>query len=135
RMPGMSGLELLRLLKQQNPCTPVLVVTGFADGDTVARAHDSGALGVLHKPINLDEFVGLVEHVASASSPILIVDDDVALCGNLTEILREQDGVLPHPATSVELARRLAERIDFSAALIDLRLPDGDGMLLAHELR
>jgi DNA-binding response OmpR family regulator len=109
-------------------------MTGFADRDTVARAHHSGALAVVHKPLDLDAFLELVERVAAAEEAILVVEDDVALCGNLTDILCEQEGVLPHPATSVALARKLAAAIDFKAALIDLRLPDGSGLVLAREL-
>ncbi|HLT36709.1 MAG TPA: response regulator [Enhygromyxa sp.] len=134
RMPGLDGIELLSLIKERSPGTPVLVMTGFADRDTIARAHHSGALAVVHKPIDLDAFLELVERVAAAEDAILVVEDDVALCGNLTDILCEQRGVLPHPATSVALARKLAAAIDFKAALIDLRLPDGNGLVLAREL-
>ena len=134
RMPGIDGLELLELIKQRSPGTPVLVMTGYADRDTVARAHHSGALAVVNKPLDLDAFLELVERVAEAENAILVVEDDVALCGNLTEILCEQRGVIPHPATSIALARKLAAVIDFKAALIDLRLPDGNGMALVHEL-
>lgn len=135
RMPGMNGLDLLSTIKAKSPCTPVMVMTGYADRETVARAHDSGALAVVNKPLDLDAFIELVEHVAVADKPVLIVEDDVSLVGNLTEILIGQDGVLVHPTTNVTLARRLAEAVDFSVALIDLRLPDGDGLALARELR
>jgi DNA-binding NtrC family response regulator len=134
RMPGVDGLELLSLIKERSPGTPVLVMTGFADRDTIARAHHSGALAVVHKPLDLDAFLELVERIAEAEDAILVVEDDVALCGNLTDILCEQRGVLPHPATSVALARKLAAAVDFKAALIDLRLPDGNGLVLAREL-
>jgi two-component system response regulator HydG len=134
RMPGMDGLELLAMIKERSPGTPVLVMTGFADRDTVVRAHQSGALAVVNKPLDLDSFLELVERVAQAEEAILVVDDDVALCGNLAEILCEQSGVLPHPATSIALARKLAAAVDFKAALIDLRLPDGNGLVLAREL-
>jgi len=134
RMPGMDGLELLSLLKERSPSTPVLVMTSYADRDTLARAQHSGALSVVSKPLDLDAFLELVECVAAATSAVLIVEDDVALCGNITDILCEERGVLPHPATSVALARKLAAAVDFKAALIDLRLPDGSGMALAREL-
>jgi two-component system response regulator HydG len=135
RMPKVDGLELLALLKDRRPSTPILLMTGFADPDTVARAAHSGALGVVHKPIDLDELIVLVERISEAQFPVLIVEDDIGLCSNLIEILAEQRGFLPHPATNVALARRLAKQIDFGMVLLDLRLPDGDGLSLAHELR
>jgi DNA-binding NtrC family response regulator len=134
RMPGVDGIELLSLIKERSPGTPVLVMTGYADRDTVTRAHESGALAVVNKPLDLDALINLIERVAEAEKPVLVVEDDVALVGNLTDILCEERGVLPHPATSVALARKLAASIDFEVALIDLRLPDGDGLALAREL-
>lgn len=134
RMPGTDGLELLALIKERSPGTPVLVMTGYADRDTVTRAHESGALAVFNKPLKLDAFLELVERVAGAEKSVLVVEDDVGLVGNLTDILCEEGGVLPHPATSVALARKLAAAVDFHVALIDLRLPDGDGIALAREL-
>ncbi|PRQ01164.1 response regulator [Enhygromyxa salina] len=135
RMPGRNGLELLSLLKLRSPATPVLVMTGFADLDTVTRAHESGALAIVDKPLNLDAFVELVGRVAVAEKPVLIVEDDISLIENLTDILGEERGVLPHPATSMALARQLAAVIDFHAAIIDLRLPDGNGLDLVRELQ
>ncbi len=38
-MPGMSGLELARTVEQRRPGTPVLLVTGYADGEV------TGAVG------------------------------------------------------------------------------------------
>ena len=133
RMPGLNGIELLAKLKERSPGTPVLVMTGYADRDTVTRAHESGALAVVNKPLDLDAFLELVERVAAAEDAILVVEDDVALCGNLTELLCEER-VLPHPASSLAHARKLAEVIDFKAALVDLHLPDGNGLALAREL-
>lgn len=134
RMPGIDGIELLALIKDRSPSTPVLVMTGYADPHTLTRAHDSGAIAVVHKPLDLDALIELVARIVDANKAILLLDDDVALIGNLTEILSEEQGVLTHPATSMALARKLATAIDFEVAVIDLRLPDGDGMVLAREL-
>lgn len=135
RMPEMDGLELLTMLKARRPSTPILLMTGFADAETVARAAQSGALGVLNKPIDLDDLIALVERIAEAQIPVLIVEDDLGLSSNLIELLAEEPGFLPHPAPNLALARRLAAQIDFGMVLLDLRLPDGDGASLASELR
>jgi two-component system response regulator HydG len=134
RMPGIDGIDLLALIKDRSPSTPVLVMTGYSDLQTIARAHDSGALAVVHKPLDLDALLELVARIAVAQQAVLVLDDDLGLVGNLTEILSEVQGVLTHPATNVALARKLASAIDFKVAVIDLRLPDGDGLTLAREL-
>ncbi len=49
-LPGESGLDLLRGLRERGSCTPVVVMTGSDDVDLMARALDLGAKAVLRKP-------------------------------------------------------------------------------------
>ncbi|MFO0983713.1 MAG: response regulator [Planctomycetota bacterium] len=51
-MPGMTGAELCRELKQAHPRLPVILVTGFADRPFTVRALADVDL-VLHKPVTL----------------------------------------------------------------------------------
>jgi signal transduction histidine kinase len=64
---------------------------------------------------------------------ILLVDDNRPLMENLTEIL-EEAGYLVHSAGSCAGALRLAAD-GFDVALVDLKLPDGDGTALAPRLK
>jgi signal transduction histidine kinase len=65
---------------------------------------------------------------------VLIVDDDEALAENVAEIL-ESVGVQTTVARDRKSALATAQRHDFDVALIDVRLPDGDGMSLLDPLR
>ncbi len=65
---------------------------------------------------------------------VLIVDDDEALSDNLAEIIGTL-GVDTIVARDRESALALAAAHDFDVALIDVRLPDGDGMSLLAPLR
>jgi DNA-binding NtrC family response regulator len=57
RMPGLTGLETLRLARRDFATLPVLLVTAFPDiRDTVAAMRD-GAVNYLAKPIDLDELL------------------------------------------------------------------------------
>lgn len=53
-MPGMDGEEALRLIREQFPALPVVVLTGHRDPDTVKKMIRLGASEYLTKPINLD---------------------------------------------------------------------------------
>jgi PAS domain S-box-containing protein len=65
---------------------------------------------------------------------LLVVEDDEGAAQLMSMILR-QDGFLVDTAPTVEAARRyLAER-RYAALTLDLRLPDGDGLDLLHEVR
>ena len=50
-MPGMSGLELLPKAKAVRPDVPVIMITAYGDPETKRKALESGAEGLLTKPI------------------------------------------------------------------------------------
>ena len=60
-MPGMDGIEVMRLIRGQFPALPVAVLTGQRDTATVKKMMELGASEYLTKPINLetllDQFV------------------------------------------------------------------------------
>lgn len=60
RMPGMSGLEMLRRVRREFGRLPVLLVTAFADVRDAVGAMRDGALNYLTKPIDLDELLACV---------------------------------------------------------------------------
>ena len=62
RMPGISGLETLRLARQEHARLPVLLVTAFADIRQAVDAMRDGAVDYLGKPIDLDELLASVRH-------------------------------------------------------------------------
>jgi DNA-binding NtrC family response regulator len=69
RMPGMSGLETLRRVRQKHPDLPVLLVTAFADIRSAVIAMRDGAVNYLAKPIDLDELILTVRKVTQAPVP------------------------------------------------------------------
>jgi DNA-binding response OmpR family regulator len=50
-MPGVNGWELIRYLSERI-ATPILVLTGLADPDSVARGLDCGAIDYVTKPFS-----------------------------------------------------------------------------------
>jgi two-component system nitrogen regulation response regulator GlnG len=64
RMPGGSGLDLLRLLKERHPTLPVIVMTAFADLDSTVSAFQGGAFDYLAKPFDVNEAVALIQRAA-----------------------------------------------------------------------
>src|SRR6202795_1610490 len=51
-MPGMTGLEMLPKMEEMQPDVPVILITAYCDPDTKRKAIESGATGLLTKPID-----------------------------------------------------------------------------------
>jgi CheY-like chemotaxis protein len=51
-MPGMSGLEMLPMVRAARPEVPVIMITAYGDADTRRKAIERGAVGLLTKPID-----------------------------------------------------------------------------------
>jgi len=64
-MPGMSGLELARLLKGRTRELPVVLVTARSDFAIDAHAKSIGALRLLRKPFKIDALIDCLEKALS----------------------------------------------------------------------
>jgi CheY-like chemotaxis protein len=51
-MPGMSGLEMLPMVRAERPDVPVIMITAYGDAETRRKAIERGAIGLLTKPID-----------------------------------------------------------------------------------
>src|SRR5438034_1104360 len=69
RMPGASGLELLRRIRDARPALPVIVMTAHSDLGNAVSAYEGGAFEYLPKPFDIDQAVALVRRAASAGQP------------------------------------------------------------------
>lgn len=54
-MPGMNGLELLRVIKEKYPEILVFMVTAYGDEQSQRIAQTYGANGFLNKPVNFSQ--------------------------------------------------------------------------------
>jgi DNA-binding NtrC family response regulator len=63
RMPGVSGLELVRLVRETYEDTAVMMITGYATVESAVEAVKSGAEEYLPKPFTDEELMSAVERV------------------------------------------------------------------------
>ncbi|MEJ5329187.1 MAG: response regulator [Desulfobaccales bacterium] len=62
RMPGLGGLETLRLLKERHPEVEVVMLSGHANLDTAIELLKLGAYDYLVKPCPLEEVLLKIEN-------------------------------------------------------------------------
>ena len=53
-MPGMNGLELLKIIKKKFPNLKVFMITAYGDEENYRIAIEYGADDYLHKPVEFD---------------------------------------------------------------------------------
>jgi DNA-binding NtrC family response regulator len=61
RMPGLSGMEALRAIKELNPEILVIIMTAFGSIDQAVQAVKEGAYDYINKPFKIDEMLLTIE--------------------------------------------------------------------------
>ncbi|MBN3035304.1 MAG: sigma-54-dependent Fis family transcriptional regulator [Bacteroidales bacterium] len=64
RLPEMSGIELLKLIRKEYPLIEVIMITGHGDMESVIEALRNGAVDFFNKPFQLRDVMKRVEQVA-----------------------------------------------------------------------
>ena len=85
QMPGLNGLEVLRIVREQKVCQgiPVLVLTAEDDSHYVARARELGAAGYLLKPFRAQDLSAKVRRI--------LVDADTVWLDDYHTVTRSPD--------------------------------------------
>ena len=61
KMPGMTGVDVLSKLKEENVSAKIILVTGLSDGEQIDKARALGVLGVFKKPIRISALNELIQ--------------------------------------------------------------------------
>ncbi len=105
RMPGISGIELLESIKQENPELPVILITAFASPDDAVTAMKNGAFDYISKPFNVDEIKSVISSATNKSQatekPQDLSDSFPEIIGKSREMIKIFDmikRIAPTPA-------------------------------------
>ncbi len=90
RMPVMDGIECTRLLKEEHPGMPVLILTTFDDHSLVQKCLEAGASAYLLKDIHPDDLVNAIR---------LLLAGERLIPGDLARTLSETDDIPAEPLT------------------------------------
>ncbi len=109
RMPGRSGLELVRELKARDAATRVLVLTGYGSIPTAVEATRLGAVGYLQKPADADEVVRAL-HGEAAGPEVDTPTLARAEWEHIHRVLADCEGNVSEAARRLGLHRRSLQR-------------------------
>ncbi|MET0430692.1 MAG: response regulator FixJ [Microvirga sp.] len=87
RMPEISGIEFIRLLKERGLSLPVIVMTGHADISLAVEAMKAGAVDFLEKPFEDERFLEIVR------SALLLREHNVQQAEELQSIRTRLDAL------------------------------------------
>ncbi len=77
-MPGMGGVEAIRLIRQRHPAIQVIALTSFPEDELVQAALRAGAIGYLLKTISAGDLAAAIR-AAAAGQPTLAPEATQAL--------------------------------------------------------
>ena len=75
RMPGMSGMSLLKWLRESEPTIPIVMITGHGDIDMAVQAMKLGAADFVTKPFGAQALLDGVQAVLGAATQAVTTPD------------------------------------------------------------
>ncbi|MDP2941055.1 MAG: response regulator [Candidatus Omnitrophota bacterium] len=138
-MSGMTGLEILRQIKEFDASIKVIMLSIADDPDTRNKARILGADGFLKKPFLdnglQDEVIRKINELSRDKelARILIVDDEEGLRTSLKSFLSRRFECEVFEAGTGEEALGLLKKDKFDLMLLDIKMPGISGMEVIKE--
>jgi len=113
RMPRMSGLHAVRKLREIDPTTRIVVLTGYGSIATALDAVRSGAVHYLTKPADIDEIIAAFDHDGSPADeppPTSVPSLDRVEWEHIDRVLVSCGGNITQAAALLGLHRRSLQR-------------------------
>lgn len=145
RLPDMSGIEVLKQIRQADPECAVMILTAGPSEKLEREARDLGATDFLIKGLPVEALIGAVRQATlrpiesvgatpSEECSILLVDDDPGIRYWLTEALTQR-GHRVRAAQDGVTALALVESERPHLIVMDLYMPGMNGVEVLRRLR
>ena len=113
KMPGPSGLTLVRRLRELDPHARIVVLTGYASIATAIEAIKIGATHYLAKPVRAEEIIAAFGRT-SADADIEVVEETLPVSRveweYIQKVLLEHQGNIHATAKALGMHRRTLQR-------------------------
>jgi len=143
KMPKVSGLELLRVIREAHIDLDVIIITGHGDEDKAIEAMQLGAVDYLLKPISLQALYTTIFRLQQKRSRerkellvprILVVDDERELCARIKRELEKEGYQVATAYDGIE-ALEYFKNTHVDVIIADIRMPRMDGLELLEKCK
>jgi two-component system response regulator PilR (NtrC family) len=122
RMPGLSGMDLLKRLKAEDSQAEVILMTAYASTESAIEAIKLGAFDYVTKPFQVDELVNIVRHALEKKS---LREENVLLRAELSQ--KERFGEIVGGNPRMRQVYALIERIAPATSSVLIQGESGTG--------
>jgi FixJ family two-component response regulator len=118
-MPGMSGLDVQRVLKEQGVQIPVIFLSGRADVPKAVQAVKSGAFDFIEKPFDYKRIVALVRECLARDLQLSAESERRQVVAARIAQLTQREREVMERVVAGQLNRVIAEELDISIKTVE----------------
>lgn len=131
-LPGMSGLDLCRYLREHFPLIQIIILTGYGDLDAAKQAIRLDVVDFLTKPCDHNELEMALDHALRRSTPTHAeLSDQSGWAREGTTPIRNDNGV---DTDACDGAERTIEQLERQHILDAIKRNNGNRAAAANEL-
>jgi DNA-binding NtrC family response regulator len=147
KMPGIDGVETFHEIKRVAPGLPVILLTGHGSIPQAFETSRAGVANYLAKPCDVERLADAARQAVADRKPetapsppitedihLLLVDDDRDFTEALVPALERRGVRVTAPHSGAQALEEVGVR-RFDVAIVDVRMPDMDGLTLLRWLR
>lgn len=120
RMPNISGLEILKTVRERHPNLPVIIITAYGDVPMAVRAIKSGAIDFICKPFNDQALIESIQRVLSCTEEVSCTVYEIEETAKLYSTLSPREQQVLALVTDGDTNKQIAEELNIAIPTVEM---------------